>query len=485
MNTRPPAATILKLRIHSVILCVLLPITPLYSLPPTKTNTRYQPQVQPIKYFEAPPFNLRASKTTPQHLLRGPYHSIREEVYNDGYFNSYTISSKFGSFSVEGNTLLETRIAELIALAELDKLSSSSVFLDASYKAGKGILLAPVNVVKKTAETLSDPQKIRDTLSAVPEGAERLFSWVYRQGKSAVNAVSSSNSGSERSTPKESTNKSTVSDTMNKGANLGLKYIGYTKRQLEWFRKLKVNPYTSNQILRDEVMRVAAIETAVGTIFKFVPGLGLLGELNTVNSWYERAERLALYEAPDVIADKNRAELKALGVQDETIKAFLSNTAYNPWSRRFISNSLTAIGADVAGHEEFIRSANIADNEPTTLYFVAVAEALELRHRRAKLAKIIANGNLPAAISAQGFIYLPLCVDHLFWTAEVAGILSTFKATLAKIRAGTASQSTKQKAALGAEIEVEIRCGGKISIRAEEGIRSLLPGVGIRGEISK
>jgi hypothetical protein len=231
-------------------------------------------------------------------------------------------------------------------------------------------------------------------------------------------------------------------------------------------------------------MRVAAIETAVGTLFKFVPGLGLLGELSNVNSWYERAERLSLYEAPDAIANKNRSELKALGVQDATIKAFLANDAYNPWSRRFISNSLTAIGPEVSGHEDFIRSANIADNEPTTLYFVAVAEALELRHRRAKIVRIMADGNLPAGLDEGGNAYLPLCVDHLFWTTQVAEILSSFKASLAKVRSNRARRSTKPLTGLGAGIEVDIRCGGRVSNKALEGIRGLLQGVKIReGEV--
>jgi len=382
--------------------------------------------------FEKPTI-LSASKILPPHLLKGPYHTVSERVTSDGYFNNYRIESNFGVMVVEGPQLLETRVGEMNALAELDKLSSSSVFADAAYKAGKGIVTAPIRIVEKTAKTLSDPEKLGDTLAAVPEGAEKLFSWAYRKGKVAVRAVSnavSSDSDDKKpaksGTPSDSSGVST-SDAIDQSTKLGLKYIGYTKREREWFRKLHVNPYTSNETLKNEIVRVASIETAVGTAFRFVPGLGLLGELATFNTWYERAEKLALYEDPDSIGKKNQQELTALGVPEDISKQFLTNRAYTPWSRRFISASLTSIGPKVPGHAEFIKAACAATNEPSTLYFVSVAESLERLHSVAPIKRIIASLHLPAAITTSNQLYIPLPVDYLFWTEEVAGIFKDFK----------------------------------------------------------
>lgn len=393
--------------------------------------------------FEKPTI-LAASKLLPSHLIKGPYHTVSERVTSDGYFNNYRIESKFGVITVEGRQLLEIRVGEMNALAELDKLSSSSIFADAAYKAGKGIVLAPVKLVEKTAKTLSDPEKLGDTLAAVPEGAERLFSWAYRQGKSAVNAVgdafsSDSSKNSKSDSSKKSSSVST-SETLDQGAKLGLKYLGYTKREREWFRKLHVNPYTSNEQLRSEIVRVAGIETAVGTAFRFVPGLGLLGELATFNTWYERAEKLALYEDPDAIGKKNQQELAHLGVPEEVSKEFLSNQAYTPWSRRFISASLTAIGPKVPGHTEFIKAACAATNEPSTLYFVSVAEALEKLNSTTPIKRIIASLYLPAAVTTSNQLLIPLPVDYLFWTHEVAGIFQDFKKRIEKEARITSAQ---------------------------------------------
>lgn len=404
---------------------------PASALPKSKSTSPYET-----------PTTLSASKLLPPHLLKGPYHTVKDKVTSDGYFNNYHIISNFGPIDVEGQQLLEIRIAELNALAELDKLSSSSVFADAAYKAGKGILLAPVKVVEKTAKIVSDPQKIVDTAAKIPEGAEKLFNWAYRQGKSAASAVGDAFSSSETEKDKGASSKSTsdtVSDTLDQGTKFGLQFIGYTKREREWFRKLKVNPYTSNDPLRNEIIRVAGIETAVGTAFRFVPGLGLLGQLGTVNRWYDRAEKLALYEDPDTIGKKNNKELRALGVPEENIAAFANNKSYTPWTRRFISASLTAIGPNVPGHAEFIRVASQAQNEPSTLYFVSVAEALEKRHAQTPITRIVASNHLPAAVLKDGTLYVPLSVDYLFWTEEVAGIFADFQT---RVRAATKAKRT-------------------------------------------
>jgi hypothetical protein len=391
-------------------------------------------QAAPLGSQFEKPITLSASKILPPHLVKGPYHKVSEKVTSDGYFNNYRIESQFGVMLVEGRQLLETRIGEMNALAELDKLSSSSVFADAAYKAGKGLVLAPVKLVEKTAKTLSDPEKLGNTLAAVPEGAEKLFSWVYRQGKGAAQAVSNavSSEESKEANPDKSKEPASVSTSqaLDQGTKLGLKYIGYTKREREWFRKLHVNPYTTNELLKSEIVRVASIETAVGTAFRFVPGLGLLGDLATFNTWYERAEKLALYEDPDTIGKKNQQDLVELGVPEQIIKQFLDNQSYTPWSRRFISASLTAIGPKVQGHAEFITAACAATNESSALYFVAVAESLEKLNSKNPVKKIFASFYLPAALTKSNKIFIPLPVDYLFWTQEVAGIFKALKARI-------------------------------------------------------
>jgi hypothetical protein len=409
--------------------------------------------------YETPPV-LVAKDLLPAALLKGPFHEVESRVTSDGYFNNYRLTSRFGTFDVEGQQLLELRIGELNALNELDKLSSTKVVGDAVYEGGKATVLAPVNVVKKVANTVSDPDKMYDTVKAVPEGAEKVFSWAYRQAKGAAQGVSDLVTGDSKTSEQDVSDG--ASSTLQAGKSFGLKFVGYTGRERELFRKLQVNPYSSNQILQDEIVRVAGISTAVGFAFRFVPGLGLLGQLSTFNRWYGRAEQLSLYEDPDVIKQKNRAELRALEVPDDMIEQFQQSKVYNPWTRRFVTASMTALGKTVAGRALFIKVALTAKNEPSTLYFVSVAEYLEKVQKETPLKKIVSSLYLPAAVTKKGVLIVPLSVDYLFWTREVAGIFDDFRSRVMKeepfssveirVRGRASSQARKALEGAGARV---------------------------------
>ena len=405
--------------------------------------------------FEKPPV-LQAKDVLPEALLKGAFHEVDPRVTSDGYFNEFKLRSKFGNFNVEGQQLLELRIGELNALNELDKLSSSKVIGDAMYEGGKATVMAPVNAVKKVANTVSDPDKMYDTVKGVPEGAEKVFSWAYRQAKGAAQGVSDLVTGDSQTTSEDVSDG--ASSTLQAGKSFGLKFIGYTGRERELFQKLQVNPYSSNKMLQDEVVRVAGLGTAVGFAFRFVPGLGLLGQLTTFNRWYGRAEQLSLYEDPDVIKAKNKAELRALEVPDDMIEQFQSSKAYNPWTRRFVTASMTALGPTVAGRSLYIKAALQAKNEPSTLYFVSVAEYLEKVQKETPLKKIVSSLYIPAGVTKKGVLIVPLAVDYLFWTQEVSGIFDDFK-----------NRVTKEEAFSS----VEIRIRGRISQRARGALESL------------
>ena len=407
-----------------------------------------------VKY-EVPPV-LAAKDVLPEGILKGPFHEVEPKVTSDGYFNSYKLKSKFGTFEVEGQQLLELRIGELNAINELDKLSSSKVVGDAMYEGGKATVLAPVNLVKKVAHTVSDPDKMYDTAAGIPEGAEKIFSWAYRQAKGAAQGVSDLVTGDSQPSSEDASSGS--SSTLQAGKSFGLKFVGYTSRERELFRKLQVNPYSSNKLLQDEVVRVAGISTAVGFAFRFVPGLGLLGQLSTFNRWYGRAEQLSLYEDPDVIKEKNKAELRALEVPDALINQFQQSKVYNPWTRRFVTASMTALGTTVAGRALFIKIAVTAKNEPSTLYFVSVAEYLEKVQKETPLKKLVCSLQLPAGVTKKGVLIVPLSVDYLFWTKEVAGIFDDFK-----------NRVTKEESFSS----VEIRVRGRVSTPARKALEAM------------
>jgi hypothetical protein len=405
--------------------------------------------------YERPPV-LEAKEVLPEGLLKGPFHEIEPRVTSDGYFNNYKLKSKFGNFDVEGQQLLEIRIGELNALNELDQVSTTQVVGEGLYEGGKATVMAPVNVVKKVANTVSDPDKMYDTVKGVPEGAEKVFSWAYRQAKGAAQGVSDIVTGDSQTSSQDV--QEGTSSTLQAGKSFGLKFVGYTSRERELFQKLQVNPYTSNREVQGEVVRVAGVGTAVGFAFRFVPGLGLLGELSTFNRWYDRAQQLSLYEDPEVIKERNKKELRALDVPDDMIEQFQQAKAYNPWTRRFVVSSMTELGSTVAGRALFIKAALNAKNEPSTLYYVSVADYLNKVQKESPLKKIVSSLYLPAGVTKKGVLIIPLSVDYLFWTKEVAGLFDDFKERVTKEEPFSS---------------VQIRVRGRVSTQARKALEGM------------
>ena len=77
--------------------------------------------------YETPPV-LKASDFLDAAILKGLHHQVEEKVVSDGVFNTYTVTSDYGTFKVEGTSLAALRVHEIGAIAQLkevDKIAAS------------------------------------------------------------------------------------------------------------------------------------------------------------------------------------------------------------------------------------------------------------------------------------------------------------------------------------------------------------------------
>ena len=116
-------------------------------------------------------------------LLASDHHRVVEVVQNDGYLNHYRIQSDYGEFDAQGLTMLRIRTREVQALAELDQVSNTSVFLKSAADAGVQQGKAIVNVALHPVATVK----------GIPSGLARLFRYgkdltvgIYDLGKGVV-----------------------------------------------------------------------------------------------------------------------------------------------------------------------------------------------------------------------------------------------------------------------------------------------------------
>ena len=331
----------------------------------------------PIAY-ETPPV-FRASDLVSPDLLAGPHHKVREAVTTDGFTNTYTIDSEFGSFYAHGNDRLPERIREVYAIAGIRKTKDSDAYKQALGGAAKDTVNGAVNLVK-------DPV---GSVVGAGKGAARFF-------KGASERVRVNTDGSD--------------------ASADMKKYGSARRQIA--AKYGVDPYTSNEVLRAEIDSLAQATGAGGLTFSLAT-MAIPGGAGLVVSGASTSTDLnnALIEdGPFTLRAENRQRLLQMGIGEAYIEAFLNHPALNPKHQTVISYSLSQLG-NANGRAEFLRLAMAARSEEDAHFFQRNAQLLATyNNNRSNIVNIVDFFGFPAAFTADKKLVLPALLDYGSWT---------------------------------------------------------------------
>ena len=80
---------------------------------------------------QSAPFLLRASDVLTPDLIQGQNYTVKATVVNDGLINTYDLDTNYGPVRVESKALLLKRIGELNALAQIEQIKKSDVYMQA------------------------------------------------------------------------------------------------------------------------------------------------------------------------------------------------------------------------------------------------------------------------------------------------------------------------------------------------------------------
>jgi hypothetical protein len=239
--------------------------------------------------YEAPP-TLKASELLPAELLRGDLHEVLETVENDGYENSYTITSEFGTFTAHRTDYVTERVQEVYAIKELSEVTKSYAF-------AQGVAQAATSPFRALKSLATEPV---GTVTGAVRGIGALFS-------QAGEMVTGSRGELEGSAAQE------------------LVGFGAVKRAVA--ELLKVDPYTTNEVLQDGMGEVSWAGFAGGLSLAPLTasvgggaGVALSGLQNsqTLNS-------LLTSQSPEALRELNRGRLQEMAVDKDVIGAFTDN----------------------------------------------------------------------------------------------------------------------------------------------------------------
>jgi hypothetical protein len=349
--------------------------------------------------YETPP-SLKASEFLEADLLNGSNYLVDEKVTNDGLFNTYTIQSEFGTFQPRSNSLVQIRIHEMDAIAQLKEIDKVAVAAGAAVDSVVGMGKSAYHLVTNPVETAT----------GIGSAASRLFKRIGRSAKRTEEKLGMD--GPNKSAPEQSTGDKVASTTQSVAKDA----LGVNKAQRKWAERLFVDPYTHNQVLRDELEEVADYDAGGRFSTKLLP-IGLvgtvLGSVRTVNA-------LVYDKEPDELLTLVETKLKEMGVAPDDSRAFRLNRNYTLSVQTRLVTSLDTL-SETTGRAEYVAQAANAEAEVDARFFQEGAYMAELFHKQESLILGIVPELPGACVIAKGDRFACLYpVDYVVWTQGVA-----------------------------------------------------------------
>lgn len=331
--------------------------------------------------------------------LRGPGYAVHSPTPVKNFLGQFSIKSDWGDLDALGGLLLALRIAEMPAVAELDKVSQSKVFAQAIADSASKTINGVVRVA-------TDPV---GTIKGIPAGVGRLFT---RTASALSGAASAIGAGAKGESGSAESGGSTVTD-------YAKEFAGLNRARRALAKSAGIDPYTSNPLLRKRLEDLAWASTA-GAVSVGVATSAVSGVAGVTLKVTRRLDGLVWELSPDEIKQELEPRLIARGNSPQSAKNFLGNTTFTPTMQLAFVDALETIDP-VGGEEGLLRIASGTRSEAHAWFLIQQLRMIR-RHAgsRDPVRELIALEQSVVARLASGRRVLALPVDYFSWTAEVA-----------------------------------------------------------------
>jgi len=367
--------------------------------------------------FETPPDEAPAASLAASEVS-GPGFNVQDPVHDDGLMHHYFVESRFGNFPAYGHAALTTRLREVAALQVIANTRGSDVVLRAAERGVK----ENINTV---GQVVTNPVK---TVLGIPKGIGHLLGG-YRAEAQEAGARASAAIHSPSSAPQAGVTSRVTQESGQLVKQYADRYLGLSAAERRWYADLGVDPYTSNEVLRQAVKHLAKIDAAASLGLRFAPlGIPFAGEAR-------RALDAIYNESPAVLRKRRREALTGFGLTAEEVKQFENTMLLNPTRQTLLVNDVQAL-AGVADRAELLRHAMLVTSEDEIEVFLHSTQLLVRSNTARPLTRILAGPRIPAALGSDGHLLVFGAFDTVFWTREVAGYTQALLVTLPSAATG-------------------------------------------------
>jgi hypothetical protein len=371
--------------------------------PPPMTSVQPPQPAAPGGQYEQPPV-VNAADLLPASALSGNGFQVQPQVPTNGAMGQYTIvadatvfRNDAGTYQVESLDLLKIRLSEIPAIAQLENISETGVF-------AKALASSAERPVADAANMVVHPM---DTITGLPSGVGQFFGRVsLGAGQIYSTATNSSEGGGQR-----------ASQTAGETASATLTALGYDQVRRDLARKLHVDPYTSDPILKKKLNKVAWVmfsaRMTVDAAMMAVPGSMIITSVEFTND--------LVYQTPkgDLILLVEK-KLKKIGLSDAEIATFTYNPAIPLSLQVSAVRDLEGLG-DIRGRRAAaVALGNVVTEYQARFLVTSIRMLAQWSQQKSPITKIGAPGTLVAR-DQNGTTIMPAPVDYVSWTERIAG----------------------------------------------------------------
>jgi hypothetical protein len=326
---------------------------------------------------------------------------VAERVNNDGYYNHYRITTpEVGVFDAISTRMLGIRITEINALVTLKKANDAAILAGGAVDAFGDMFTGAVNTVTSPVQTLE----------AVPAGLNRLFGFASREVERTEEKIDANEAATQAGQ-----GVSTLSMVGQGSESVARGVLGVNAAERRWAEKLRVDPYTTNPVLRKALNRVAELEAAGRFSKDLVPGGAVLTAISAASSVND-----LVYKNWDEVQRLNEERLTRMGVSPQVSETFRLNRAYSETRQTRMIAALDRLQG-LPGRAGFVERAARANAETRAQFFQEGAELMAIFHRtQAPLARLVPEAGGAGALTADNRILQILNVDYMVWSQDLA-----------------------------------------------------------------
>ncbi len=364
-----------------------------------------------------------AADLLPASMISGPLFEVAPEIELKGHIAAFQVKSDYGRLDADSVEILEQRVVEIGALAELERLSGLKVF-------GKSALNSVKSTSKAVYNVFRDPAA---TARAIPEGIRKKVSNTWAKiklktkelGDSARSKIRGDDAPPEFNAflpdPPLTPERTWEDRAASQGTKFGLDYIGYNRARRELTRELGVDPYTSNPQIEDRLDAFAWSYLAGSAGTSIVVG-ALTGGASIVLSKSSQINKLVYDLPPEDVKMRNADELQKVGIESDTARNFLRNSSFTPTLQTAVVDQITR-NWQAEGWKDLLHYLRYVDSEIEARFIVNALRLVATQPPENKVVSVFLVGVTPVFTLNDGTLLVPAPVDYVYYNDKFKAFL--------------------------------------------------------------